>query len=633
MNTVQTLQLGLQRHQAGDLAGAEQLYRQILAAEPEHVNALHLLGLVALATGRLAMAAELIARALRANPAFAEAHSNLAIVLQQQGKLADAVAHWREAARLKPDFAAAHNYLAIGLMQQGDPAAALASWRDAVRANPAEVDALNNLGVALYQQGSPNEAVECLHRAVQLRPDHLDAQRNLGNMLRELRRPAEAAECYRRVLQSAPDDVVTLRHLGTMLRDEERFAEATACFRHVAQLRAGDPDAWNDLGTALKQQGNLVEAGECFLRTLQLRPDYVGAIYNLANNLKDQGRLSEAVDRYRQALRLDPHYAEAHGNLAVALLLQGDFTAGWPEYEWRRRTQPAAGPNFPEPPWDGSPVAGRTILLHAEQGLGDTLQFVRYAGVLKRQGARVLVGCPRTLVPLLTSSPDIDAVVSDGDEPLYDEHAPLLSLPAILRTTLGDLPAEVPYLFADPERASRWRPELGPPGTFKIGLAWQGNPTYRDDRWRSIPLAQFAALARVPGVRFFSLQKGWGSEQIAAVADRLPIVDLGSRLDVSGGAFLDTAAVMQSLDLVITSDTAIAHLAGALAVPVWLALAFVPDWRWLMDREDCPWYPTMQLFRQPEPGNWPAVFERMAAELERRVAAAHELRDTPGERT
>lgn len=576
------------------MPGAEHLCRQILEAEPEHADALHLLGVVALQTGRVDLAAESISRVLHVRPDFAEAHSNLAIALQQQGKLGEAIGHWREAARLKPDFAPVHNYLAIAQMQQGNPAAALASWRDAVRADPNYADALNNLAVALYQQGAAEEAVGYLRRAVDKNPDHRDAQRNLANMLRELGRPAEAVECR----------------------------------RQLVRLRPGDADAWNDLGTALKQQGDPAQAAASFEQALRLRPDYAGVVYNLANTLREQGRLADAVARYRQAIHLSPGYAEAHGSLGVALLLQGNFAEGWREYQWRHQTQPPSGPSFPEPPWNGAPLAGRTILLHAEQGMGDTLQFVRYARVLRRQGARVLVGCPPGLVPLLKSSPDIDAVVSDGPQPAYDEHAALLDLPAILRTSLADVPAEVPYLFAEPQRIAHWHQqlstELRPAASSrqpacKIGIAWQGNPTYRDDRWRSIPLAEFAPLARVPGVQLISLQKGYGSEQVPQLADRVPVLDVASRLDQSGGAFLDTAAVIKCLDLVITSDTAIAHLAGALGVPVWLALSFVPDWRWLMGREDCPWYPTMRLFRQPNLGNWPAVFQRMAGELERQL--------------
>jgi hypothetical protein len=278
-------------------------------------------------------------------------------------------------------------------------------------------------------------------------------------------------------------------------------------------------------------------------------------------------------------------------------------------------------PPFGQPAWDGSPLGGRTILLHAEQGLGDTLQFIRYAPLVQQRGGTVLVQSPAPLARLLARCPGVDRLVAPGPAPTeaFDVHAPLLGLPGLLGTSLATVPARVPYLFADAELTAHWRQQLGAIGGFTIGIAWQGNPRHPRDRDRSIPLLQFAPLAGIEGVRLLSLQKGPGRDQLAALAGRFPVTDLSHGLD----DFLDTAAVLMNLDLVITADTALAHLAGALGVPVWVALPFAPDWRWLLGRENNPWYPTMRLFRQAQRGNWESVFDRIVSEVSQ-VAVATE---------
>jgi hypothetical protein len=277
------------------------------------------------------------------------------------------------------------------------------------------------------------------------------------------------------------------------------------------------------------------------------------------------------------------------------------------------------------PLWDGSPLEGRTILVRVEQGLGDTLQFIRYLPLVQRRGGRVILVCQPALVGLLTGSRGlgIERLLAQGDPlPEYDLHVSLLSLPGLLGTTLENVPADVPYLEAEPQPVEAWRQRLGSYRGFKIGIVWQGNPDHRMDRFRSTRLAQFAPLARVPGVHLFSLQKGPGAEQLAALTDRFPVTDLGSGLD----DFRDTAAVLKNLDLVVSVDTSVAHLAGALGIPVWVALHFPAEWRWLTGREDSPWYPTMRLFRQTSPGQWEDVFRRIAEALRPRMAAPAELR-------
>ena len=323
-------------------------------------------------------------------------------------------------------------------------------------------------------------------------------------------------------------------------------------------------------------------------------------------------------------------------------MLLGDYEQGWPEYEWRW-TQPGfTRRQFTQPAWDGSDLAGRSILLYAEQGLGDTLHFIRYAPLVSQRGGKVIVECQPALVRLLKGVEGIDKLIAESSPlPPFDVQAAMFSLPAIFHTTVGTIPATVPYLHADPKLIDKWRHELnsrsrqpggtvattrsgparqaGPTGAFKVGIAWQGSPTYGYDNLRSIPLEKFARLTQIEGVQLISLQKGPGSEQLGAVQGRFPVMDLGKQLDETSGPFMDTAAVMKNLDLVICSDTAVPHLAGALGVPVWVALPYVPDWRWLLECEDSPWYPTMRLFRQTQDGKWDDVFERIAAALKKKL--------------
>ncbi len=515
----------------------------------------------------------------------------------------------------------------------------------------------NSQGILLAQQGRLDESVACFRQAIALWPEYGDVHSNLGNVLSFLGRVDEAVAAYEAALRLRPDDPIVLNNLSNALRLLGRLEESAAAARKAVALRADYADAHNNLGATLLMQGQAAEAADCFREALRLRPGLAEAHGNLmeavrrlgrpqeavarpgpgqespealnnqGNALKDQGRLDEAIACYRRALRHWPDYPELHYNLSLALLVQGNFAEGWPEYEWRWRWHPELVRPFRQPPWDGTPLDGRTILLYAEQGLGDTIQFLRYAALVKERGGTVVLECQEVLLALAATCPGIDRLVAAGSElPAFDTHAPLLSLPRIFRTTLETVPARVPYLSADPGPVERWREALAAVEGFKIGIAWQGNPGNPNDQRRSIPLTGFEPLARLEGVRLLSLQKGRGAQQLAELAGRFPVTDLADRQPGDIDPFVNTAAVMKNLDLVVTVDTAVAHLAGALGVPVWVLLPHVPDWRWLLEREESPWYPTMRLFRQKEAGNWAEVFGRVA-----RLVASRGL--TPPEET
>jgi len=364
---------------------------------------------------------------------------------------------------------------------------------------------------------------------------------------------------------------------------EGRFLEALEPLQHSLKLKPNFPEAWNNM------------AG-CFLGQ--------GAAHG------DDADLDEAERCYKRAIELKPEYAEAHANLALLHLLRGRFEDGWKEWEWRLRGKESILHRYHRPLWRGEPLDGKTILLHAEGGLGDTLQFVRYARLLHDRGARVILQCPKALLEVLSGCPGVELLVNDVQHiPDFDVYAPLMNVPGIVGTTSVNIPADVPYILADPVRTAFWKDQLSSSDGLRVGIVWQGNPKCVGDQRRSVPLAYFEPLARIPGVRLFSLQIGHGREQLEKVAAEWKINDLGL-------LFSEKAAAMMNLDLIVTSDTAVAHLAGALARPTWLAVCYTPDWRWLLRRADSPWYPTMRLFRQPGPNQWPAVFEAMAAQLQ-----------------
>jgi len=617
----------------GRLDEAVASYHQALFHRPDYTQAYNNLGIALTEQGRLEEAVASYRRALRLKPDNAGAHNNLGVALKNQGSFAEAVACFQQALRIKPNYPEAHDNLGNVLKKQGKLAEAVASHQQALRLKPDFAEAHNNLGNALREQERLGEAVASIQQALRLKPSFAEAHSNLGNALQDQGKLEEAAASFHQALHLKPDFAEAHYNLGNVLREQGRLPEAVASLRQALRLNPSYAEAHNNLGNALREQGRLEEAAASFQQALRLKPNYAEAHNNVAVLLREGGKVEEALASYQQALKLKPDYAEAHKNLGMAWLLLGNFEQGWPEYEWRLQQKNLALPRLPQPLWDGGPLRGRTILLHAEQGLGDTLQLIRYAPLVKQRGGRVLLGCPPQLEGLLAHCPGVDLLISEGTPlPAFDVYAPLMSVPGLLKTMLANIPANVPYLSAGADLVRHWRDELAPVAGFKIGIIWQGNPRHKGDRQRSVPLSRFACLAKLEGVRLCSLQVGPGSEQLRDLAWQGAVMDLGSRLDSTSLA--DAAAVIVNLDLVIAVDTALAHLAGALGVPVWVALPYSPDWRWLLDREDSPWYPTMRLFRQTDPGNWVGVFERLVAEVRRLLQASPTdvlpPRDPPG---
>ena len=587
-------------HKSQRFADAENLYRRIVDAEPHHLGAWYHLGLVCLAQNNLDEAEYSFQRVLVLSSDHADALTQLGIVLARQEKVPEAIANFRRAIELRPQHAKAHN----------------------------------NLGVALTQLGQRDEGYASYREAVRLQPDYVEAQFNLAVALADRKQAEEAIAVYERALQIRPDYPEVLYNLGLLLVNQQRAGDAVVCLEQAVRLKPENPEAHNNLGLALAELGRFDEAIASCDAALRLRPLDSKAHMNRGNALSSVGRSEEALACYDFALRLQPDYVNARWNRALALLADGDFERGWSEYEWRWKRPETKTRRLPKPRWDGGSLEGKTIFLWCEQGVGDTLQFVRYASLLKQRKATVWQECPAHLVPLLSTCASIDRVFAEGTPvPLeFDCHAPLMSLPFGCRTTLSNVPAEAPYLFADAAQVERWREELGRSSNLKIGITWQGNPKHRWDRHRSFSVQWFRSLAAMEGVKLYSLQKGVGTEQLPTTC--FLITDLRPRLDELGGGFEQTAAAIQALDLIVTCDSAVAHLAGALGKRVWVPLSALSDWRWLRQREDTPWYPTMRLFRQAKLGAWGPVFERICGEVTalRRAVARPALVSAPEEK-
>ncbi len=434
-------------------------------------------------------------------------------------------------------------------------------------------------------------------------------QQTLGNL-------AEAVRLYQQVVRHDARRAEAWHQLGCLAFHINQHEVAFENFRRAILLDGQQARYHHNMGACCRALSKLPEAQASYEQAVRLDPEFHIARVHLCFTRFARGLRDEAERCSVDTLRRERRSAEAHWACGSLLLFRGDFANGWPEHEWRWKIASGSNPAALERPrWDGRPLAGQTVLMVAEQGLGDTLQFARYAPLVAARGGDPVLAVQRSLLPLLGEADLCACATDDRRADAGDLQAAMFSLPAVLGTTLDSVPADIPYLRANPRLVTQWAERLGGLRGVRVGIHWQGNPAFNFDRTRSIPLSEFAAVARVPGVNLVSLQKGAGREQLSGLAGSFPVLDLSDELDVSAGPFMDTAAVMKNLDLVVTSDTATAHLAGALGVPVWVALSAMPDWRWMVDRQDSPWYPTMRLFRQSRLGEWSDVFARIAGEL------------------
>jgi tetratricopeptide (TPR) repeat protein len=576
------IQLAVRHFQAGRWAEGAAVCREILAVEPGHAAALHLMGLAEGNAGNLNDAIELVRKAIASNPYVPEYHSNLSKLLYDQSRIGESIAEARAAIQLLPGISAA--------------------WV--------------NLGRGLHRNGKLSEAASAFVEAARLEPGVPEFQRLAGNELLSAGQMQRAVQYFRRLAQISEAEQNGGAHydLGVALAANMQWDEAIAAYRQAVELNPSDERAWNNLGNTYKRAGRLTEAVDALREAIRLKPDWGEAHCNLGGALVSQGEIESAAEVFGVALEKSPEHPVIHYNHGVLLLLRGDYERGWSEYEWRWKCSEVHVPTrIDSPAWRGEPLEGKRILLHAEQGLGDTIQFSRYVPMVAERGGAVFLCVQPETVRLLGNLRGVRQVGDNPKQlPACEAYCYLMDLPLAFGTRVESIPRTSPYLYPDPNLREKWGRKL-PMGTdLKVGLAWAGRPTHASDLLRSMKLSQFAPLSKVAGVAFYSLQKGAGSEQAIAPPVGMNWIDLVAEIK----DLADTAALISHLDLVITVDSAVAHLAGAMGKPVWILTRFAPDWRWMLKREDSPWYPTARLFRQTVPGEWGTVVERVCRELE-----------------
>ena len=497
-----------------------------------------------------------------------------------------------------------------------------------LRVHSKDCDALNMMAAIAADERKTDEGMRWARLAMAADPSNPGPHYSMGRLCQGEGRLAEAEAHYRRSLGLKPDQPNAHNNLGSVLHMQGKLDLAVASYRRALELDPTLPQANQNLAAITRELPAAERAVAGFLSQLRENPKDAQAHTNLGNVYRELGRHREAIASFGNALACDPELAEAHFSRAEELLLCGEFLEGWKEYEWRWKVKGLRMPprDIARPFWDGEDLGSGTLLLHPEQGLGDTFQFARYAPMAAARCGRIVLECVPSLVGLLRALPGISQVVAAGEPlPPFEAHLSLMSLPRVFQTTLRDIPWRGTYIHAEASRAERWRDTLRADSRFRVGLVWAGRPEHWNDRNRSIALSTLAPLAMVQGATFYSVQKGGAASQARTPPAGMKLVDLTAGI----ADFADTAALLGQLDLLISVDTSVAHLAGAMGVATWLLLPHAPDWRWLLEREDSPWYPSMRLFRQRADGDWPKVIERVAGALAQRVQQSHHTQSAP----
>jgi tetratricopeptide (TPR) repeat protein len=651
------LQEALALHKKGQWAQAQAIYDAILAVEPRDFEALHLSGVIAAQTRNPTLAVEFIGKAIAVNGKSAAARNHRGLALAELGQWQAALADYDEAIAINAGFAEAHFNRGNVLCQLQRPEAALASYDRAIAIKADHAQAYFNRGNVLCELQRWAAALASYDRAIAVKPDHAEAYSNRGVVLSVLRQYAAALASYDRAIAIKPDHAEAHSSRGVVLSTLKQWDAALASCERAIAIRADYAEAHSNRGVVLGELKQWDAALSSCNRAIALKTDYAEAYFNRGNLLRDMNRpeealadydkaialqpgqaevhsnrgnllrdlkqLTAALADYDQAIAIKPDYAEAHTNKSTALLLTGDLDDGWLEYEWRSKipgTASAAERKCPQPPWRGEDsIAGKTILIHCEQGLGDTLQFCRYATLAATMGARVILEVQEPLVNLLSCLGGVAQVVAKGSVlPDFDLHCPLLSMPRAFGTKLDTVPSSKRYLSSDARRVAQWEVRLGERTCPRVGLAWSGNPNHAHDHERSVALSDLTQ--HLPGgFQYVSLQREVRERDERALLPGGRILNFADDMD-----FDNTAALIECLDLVVSVDTSLAHLSGALGKRTWILLSFVPDWRWLLDRDDSPWYPSAKLYRQHRRGDWNGAFERMASDLIQTFAAIQE---------
>jgi len=657
IEAAQLFKQGLALHQNGYLPEARQIYQRVLENQPRHFDALHLSGVIAAQNKDYAQAVHLISNAIAIDSTSPLAHYNLGIAFQKLKVWEEALACYDRAIKIDRDYCQAHLNRGNTLKELNRMNEALACYDKAIAIDPNYYLAYSNKGDALNELKRYEDALAYYDKAIAIKPDYAEAYSNRGNTLQELKRYEDALAYYDKAIAIKPDYAEAYSNRGTALqelgrleeaiayydkaiaidpdyhlaysnkgnafKESKRFEEALAYYDKAIEIKPDYAEAYSNRGVALQDLKRLEEALTYYDKAIKIKPDYAEAYSNRGVALQELRQLEEALVYYDKAIAIKPDYAEAYFNKSLALLLSGDLTQGWALYEWRSKYEKThlIHRNFSQPIWLGTDsILGKTILLHPDQGLGDTIQFSRYAKLVKSLGARVIMEAPKELLSLLSVLDGVDELIEGGKEmPAFDYHCPLSSLPLAFKTELNNIPSSKAYLYVLPQKREEWAQRLGAKGKSRVGLVWSGNTAHKNDHNRSLMLKQL--LPHLPdGCDYVSLQK-----EVREVDKEVLEFSGVKHYEDELKDFTDTAALCESMDLVISVDTSVAHMAAAMGKTTWVLLPFAPDWRWLLDREDSPWYESIKLYRQDESREWLSVLKRVHQDLSSKIQHPYRL--------
>ena len=602
-------------HQNGNIAEAKRGYKEILKNQPLHSDALHLLGVISAQEGKIDNALSLLGKALKIKGDHPFYLSDYANILMKKGNLIEAVVFYQKAIELMPEYAEAYNNKGLALTELERPEDAIHCYNKAITLNPKFYQAYSNRGAALRKLGKLDESIADYDFAISIAQDYFNAHFNKGNALKDKMDYNSALQSYKVAIKIQPNNADVYFNCAKVYRDINNFENSIEMYEMAISKNPSYLEAYINIGQLFADLGKHEESICYYNKAIALKKTSAEAYYNRGNSFRSLKNLNQAIDSYDKAIKYKKDYADAYYNKALSLLLSGNLKDGFRYYEYRNSLDDLNKNEFSTLPWLGDQeIIGKTLFVYHEQGLGDTIQFCRYLFLLKSSGANILFAPQMALSKLMASLDVPMKLVNIKDESLiFDYHCPLMSLPYVFNTTLENIPNNTPYLAAASSNIDKWSKIIGTKG-FKIGVCWQASNTeYGKDR--SFSLSYLKQLSIIPHVRIISLQKEETSLDDDKVASEINLEKLGNDLDAGPDAFIDTSAIMKCCDLIITADTAIAHLAGALGVPVWVALNYLPDWRYMLERNDSPWYPTMKLFRQRQAGNWTQVFSEVEKEL------------------